>query len=331
MKKNILNYLEQGKYISGEFLAKKMGISRVGIWKQIQKLKMLNYDIISQQNSGYCLVSKPDLLLVDEIQDQLETDFIGHKIFYYHEVESTNNTAKKKAQSAQEVIPEGTLVIAEKQLGGKGRIGRRWFSPQGGIWLSIILYPHLSPAYIPRITLVTAVALARAIRRLTKIQPLIKWPNDILIQEKKICGILTEMSAELDTINWLVIGVGINVNILHDEFPDEIKDISISLQEILNEKISRIELVKIFLKQFEVYYQLLCKNKSELILEEWKKYSYTLGRHIKVKSGDRIISGKAVDISRNGALIIKKDNGESEEIISGTVLNKSKEIDRYEE
>ncbi len=198
MKKNILKYLEKNKYISGEILAEKLGISRVAIWKQIKKLKDLHYGIISHQNLGYCLISRPDLLLPDEIQKGLDTDYMGHKIYYYRELESSNITAREKARSKRDEASEGTVIITEKQTGGKGRLGRKWFSPEGGIWLSIILYPHLSPAYIPRITLITAVAVVKAIKELTRIQGLIKWPNDILIHEKKVCGILTEMSAELD-------------------------------------------------------------------------------------------------------------------------------------
>ena len=327
MKKNILEYLEKNKYISGEILAEKLGISRVAIWKQIKKLKTLHYNIISHQNLGYCLVSKPDLLFPDEIQNNLITDFIGKRIFYYQKTESTNIIAKEKAQSKKDKVFEGTLVIAEKQTGGKGRLGRKWFSPSGGIWLSIILYPDLSPAFIPRITLVTAVAIVKAIRELTRVQALIKWPNDILIHEKKVCGILTEISAELDIINWLVVGLGINANIEHSEFPPEIESISISLQEILKQKISRVKLVQIFLQEFEKYYQMLNEKKSDFIFKEWKMYSNTLGRKIKIKSGNQIISGKALDINNKGALIVQKANGECLEIISGTILNESKEKD----
>ena len=320
MKENILKYLEKNKYISGEILAKKLGISRVAIWKQIKKLKDLHYGIISHQNLGYCLVSRPDLLLPDEIQKGLDTDYMGHKIYYYRELESSNITAREKARSKKDEVSEGTVIITEKQTGGKGRLGRKWFSPEGGIWLSIILYPHLSPAYIPRITLITAVAVVKAIKELTQIQGLIKWPNDILIHEKKVCGILTEMNAELDLINWLVIGLGINANIDHGEFPKEIKDISTSLKEILKQKISRVKLVQLFLREFEKCYNMLNRKESAIILNEWKLYSHTLGRKIKVKVGDRVVIGQATNINDKGALVIKKDNGECLEIISGTIL-----------
>lgn len=320
MKENILKYLEKNKYVSGEILAEKLGISRVAIWKQIKKLKDLHYEIISHQNLGYCLVSRPDLLLPDEIQKGLDTDYMGHKIYYYRELESSNITAREKARSKKDEASEGTVIITEKQTGGKGRLGRKWFSPEGGIWLSIILYPHLSPAYIPRITLITAVAVVKAIKELTRIQGLIKWPNDILIHEKKVCGILTEMSAELDLINWLVIGLGINANIDHGEFPEEIKDISTSLKEILKQKISRVKLVQLFLREFEKCYNMINRKESALILNEWKLYSHTLGRKIKVKVGNRVVIGQATNINDKGALIIKKDNGECLEIISGTIL-----------
>jgi len=320
MAENILNYLKKDSYVSGEILAEKLGISRVAIWKQIQKLKDLNYEIISHQNLGYCLVSAPDLLLPVEIQKSLATNYIGQKIYYYRELESSNLTAKEKARSKKNTVPEGTVIISERQTGGKGRLGRKWFSPTGGIWLSIILYPHLSPAYIPRITLITAVAVVRAIKELTGIQGQIKWPNDILIQGKKVCGILAEMSAELDLINWLVIGLGINVNIDHEEFPVELKDITISLMDILKQKISRIKLVQLFLREFEKCYNMLNKKESLALLNEWKLYSYTLGKKIKIKTGNKIITGQAMDINDKGVLIVKQDNGEYIDIISGTIL-----------
>ena len=320
MAENILNYLKKDSYVSGEILAEKLGISRVAIWKQIQKLKDLNYEIISHQNLGYCLVSAPDLLLPVEIQKSLATNYIGQKIYYYRELESSNLTAKEKARSKKNTVPEGTVIISERQTGGKGRLGRKWFSPTGGIWLSIILYPHLSPAYIPRITLITAVAVVRAIKELTGIQGQIKWPNDILIQGKKVCGILAEMSAELDLINWLVIGLGINVNIDHEEFPIELKDITTSLMDILKQKISRIKLVQLFLREFEKCYNMLNKKESLALLNEWKLYSYTLGKKIKIKTGNKIITGQAMDINDKGVLIVKQDNGEYTDIISGTIL-----------
>ena len=320
MTGNILKFLREKEYISGEALAQKLGISRVAIWKQIQKLKDMGYAIIADQNLGYCLISRPDLLIPQEVQGGLFTKYIGKEIYYFPELKSTNIMAKEKALHRAEEINEGTLIIAERQSAGKGRLGREWFSPAGGIWLSIILYPQLPPSYIPRITLMTAVAVVKAIKMCTQIESQIKWPNDILINKKKVCGILTEMSAELDIINWIVVGIGINVNIDHREFPEDIHENTISLKEVLGKVVLRVKLVQIFLQEFEKYYESLKRREFSSILKEWKLYSHTLGRKIRVDMGKRIVTGEAVNINEEGALILKKENGELVEIISGTVL-----------
>jgi len=320
MTKDILKYLREKEYISGEVLAKKLGVSRVAIWKQIQKLKNTGYKIIADQNSGYCLISCPDLLFPQEIQRRLSTTYIGQKIYYFPKLESTHIVAKEKALHRAEGINEGTVIIAERQSAGKGRLGRKWFSPEGGIWLSIILYPRLSPSYISRITLMTAVVVVKAIEKCTQIKTQIKWPNDILINNKKVCGILTEMSAELDIINWVVVGIGVNVNIKRQEFPKGIRERTTSLKEVLGKEISRVKLVQIFLQEFEKYYELLKKRESFTILNEWKLRSHTLGKKIKVNIGEKVIEGEAIDISEEGALILKKKDGELIEIISGTII-----------
>ena len=319
MAKDILKFLREKEYISGEVLAQKLGISRVAVWKQIQKLKDMGYKIISDQNLGYCLVSRPDLLLPQEIQRGLSTTYIGKKIFYFPELESTNIMAKEKALHRAEGIDEGTLIITEKQSAGKGRLGRKWFSPTGGIWLSIILYPQLPPSYIPRITLMTAVAVVKAIKICTQIEPQIKWPNDILISEKKVCGILTEMSAELDMINWVVVGIGINANIEHQDFPEDIQENTISLKEVSGKEVLRVMLIQIFLQEFEKYYDKFKRKEFLSILEEWKLNSHTLGKKIRVDMGEKIITGEAVNINEEGALILKKEDGKLINIISGTI------------
>lgn len=320
MANDILKYLKEKEYVSGEVIAQKLGISRVAVWKQIQKLKDMEYKITSDQNLGYCLVSRPDLLLPQEIQRGLSTNYIGKEIYYFPELKSTNIIAKEKALHRAEGIDEGTLIIAERQSAGKGRLGREWFSPAGGIWLSIILYPQLSPSYISRITLMTAVAVVKAIKVCTRIESQIKWPNDILIDEKKVCGILTEMSAELDMINWVVVGIGINVNIDIRDFPKDIQENTISLKEISGKKISRVKLVQTFLQEFEKYYESLKRREFSSILKEWKLYSHTLGKKIRVDIGEKIITGEVIDINESGALILKKEDGELVEIISGTII-----------
>lgn len=316
----ILKFLREKEYVSGEVLAQKLGISRVAVWKQIQKLKNAGYKIISDRNLGYCLISRPDFLLPQEIQKGLSTNYIGKEIYYFPELKSTNIMAKEEALDGAEGIGEGRLIIAEKQSAGKGRLGRKWYSPAGGIWLSIILYPQLPPSYISRITLITAVAVIKAIKICTQIESQIKWPNDILINEKKVCGILTEMSTELDIINWVVVGIGINVNMDLQKFPENIQANAISLKEVLGKEVLRVKLAQTFLQEFEKYYDKLKRKKFYSILREWKLYSHTLGRKIRVDMRGGIITGEAIDINESGALIIKKKDGKLIEIISGTII-----------
>jgi BirA family biotin operon repressor/biotin-[acetyl-CoA-carboxylase] ligase len=320
MTSNILKFLREKEYISGEALAQRLGISRVAVWKQIQKLKDMGYEIIADQSLGYCLITRPDLLIPQEVERRLFTKYTGKEIYYFPELKSTNMMAKEKTLHRAKGISEGTLIIAERQSAGKGRLGREWFSPAGGIWLSIILYPQLPPSYIPRITLMTAIAVVKAIKICTQIESKIKWPNDILINEKKVCGILTEMSAELDIINWVVVGIGINVNINHREFPEDIQENTISLKEVSGKEVLRVRIVQIFLQEFERYYESLKRREFSSILKEWKLYSHTLGRKIRVDMGERIVTGEAVNINEEGALILKKEDGELIKIISGTVL-----------
>ena len=316
----VLKYLKEDKYISGKVIAQELNISRVAVWKQIQRLKEMGYNIISNQNQGYCLHSRPDLLLPQELQSGLSTCYMGKEIFYFPEVESTNLTAKEKLLSRKKAIKEGTVIIAEEQKKGKGRLGRSWFSPRGGIWLSVILYPPLSPAYIPRITLMTAVVVVKALRECASIEPRIKWPNDIFLKEEKIGGILTEMNAELDIINWVIVGVGLNVNIDYQDFPEELRDKSTSLKEVLGRKISRVKLGQVLLQEFEKYYEQLKRKEFLPILEEWKAYSSTLGKDITLDTGEKIIQGRAVDISPEGTLLLRKEDGELVQIISGTII-----------
>jgi len=315
----VLLYLSHKKYITGERLSNYLGLSRVAVWKQIQKLKELGYVISADNKKGYRIVSSPDILLPFEIHGNLHTKFIGKQIFYYNKVNSTNSVAKKAIRDRRIHLPEGTVIIAYEQTAGRGRLGRTWHSPYGGVWMSIILFPDLEPAYISKITLMAAVVLVQSLKTLFNIPALIKWPNDIILEDQKLCGILTEMSAESDRINYVVEGIGVNANIDMEQFPEEIRKQSTSLQEILGKQISKIRFTRLLLENFEKYYDLLQRKQFMPILKEWKLNADTLGRNITVLSAGQVISGEAVDITSEGALVIKKENGETVSILSGTV------------
>lgn len=316
----ILSYLSEGLFISGEELSNKLAFSRIDIERQIQQLTQLGYDISVDNQKGYRIISRPDILLPFEIKNKLTTNYIGQTVYYFPELTSTNAFARQKLLEKAEKVPEGTLFIAEKQSDGVGRLGRQWISPSGGIWLSIILYPQLAPSGMPRITLMTAVVIAKTIHQLFSLKVNIKWPNDILFHDKKVCGILTEMSANTGKIRWVIVGIGINTNNDLSEFPEDIQKESISLKGITGEAISRIAFVQHLCVEFEKYYEVFQKNDFSFILDEWRTYSHCIGEKIKMNAGGKVIAGEVIDISEEGALILKKDNGRIVKIISGTLL-----------
>ena len=315
----VLLYLSDKKYITGERLSKYLGISRVAVWKQIQKLKKLGYLIAADTKRGYCIISRPDILLPTEIQRNLHTKYIGKQIYYYDRINSTNSVAKNAISDKRIHLQEGTVIIANEQTAGRGRLSRTWHSPHGGVWMSTVLFPDLEPAYISKITLMTAVVLVQSIKALFNIPALIKWPNDIIIEDQKLCGILTEMSAESDRINYVVVGIGVNANIDREQFPEEIRKQSTSLQEILGKQISKTRFARIVLENFEKYYDLLQMKQFATILKEWKINAHTLGKKITVESAEQTILGEAINVTTEGALVIKTENGEIVHILSGTV------------
>ncbi len=311
------------KFVSGEQLGIKFKISRTAIWKSIQRLRAKGYRITAHKKEGYKLISVPDFLLPQEIQDGLKTKFIGKNIYYFRKIPSTNEHAKKLAMKG---IEEGTVVIAERQTRGKGRLGRHWASPAGGIWLSVILRPKFTPQDAPIITMAATLAVARAIEEVTEINAKIKWPNDVVIevkkksqtkkpQVKKVCGILTEMAAEIARINYVIVGIGINVN---NKIPRDLRSIACGLNEQQYD-INRSLLAKRLLEKLEYYYCLMLEKRSAHIIKECRKLSVILGEMVKVRFPDRIITGRAININDKGSLILKLKNNTRQEIIAGDI------------
>ncbi len=299
------------KYISGERLSQKFGVSRTTIWKYIKYFRKAGYKIESSSKLGYQLVESPDKLLPEEIRLGLETKKIARKIFYFKQVKSTNTIATQKAK---EGAPEGTIVVAEEQKKGRGRMGRDFICPNGGLWFSIILRPEIKVMLATRITYLVAVAVAETINDLGSIKAEIKWPNDILIANKKVCGILTEMSAEIDLINYLVVGVGVNINFSANIFSGELEDKATTLLTELGYEINRVEFFQSLLKNIEKLY--LNLDDFETVLNRWKELNCTLGKTVTIKDNRREVTGKAVDINQDGALILKVA-GEKKEVYSG--------------
>ena len=304
----------KGTYLSGENISKNFSITRSAVWKQINTLRERGYIIKSSPRLGYCLAESPDLLLPEEIWSKCDLTILGSKIHYHSVTGSTNEDAKKLAQ---EGAPDGTLVIAEKQQKARGRMGRSWNSPEEGLWFSIILRPHLAPVEAPKLTIMTAVAAAEAIIQTTGVDVKIKCPNDIIADGKKVCGILTEMSAEMDAINHVIVGVGINVN--NDDFPEELMDKSIPLKQIKGQKVNRIELLSTLLEIFEHYYIKAEAEGFSQIFERWRSLCTNLGQKVKITRKNESFKGTALDIDESGALLVKTISGEVIRVLSGDV------------
>lgn len=317
MRQDILDYLlaHKGEFISGQKISDALGISRTAVWKHIRVLKERGYVIESFTKKGYRLLEAPDLLKPDIIHQGLQTKILGHQMYYYEKVDSTNMLAKQMANKEE---PEGTVIIAEEQTGGKGRLNRSYFSPFAqGLWFSVILRPDFSPMEISKMTLLAAVALAKAFHKAGLTSCGIKWPNDILVQGRKLVGILTELNASAEKINYLVMGIGINTDITRKDMPHELQRTATSFAM---EKVSvnRNELLQEVLLQLENEYMLAKKEGFAPILAEWKTLSCTLGQNVEVRALDKKIIGKAIDLDESGNLIVDTGTG-LEKVVAGDV------------
>jgi BirA family biotin operon repressor/biotin-[acetyl-CoA-carboxylase] ligase len=319
MKEKILERLrtEPGKYVSGEEISHDLGVSRTAIWKHVQSLRDDGYEIESSRRLGYRLAAVSDRMLPTEIQRVLHSRVFGQKIHHFRRVSSTNLVAR---EMAREGTAEGTLVVAEEQTHGRGRLGREWVSPAGtGIWMSLILRPSIPPTDAPRLTLAAAVAVADAVGEIVGISPEIKWPNDLLFGGKKFCGILTEMDAEMERVNFVILGIGINVNQLASDFPEPLRSLATSLRETCGRRVSRPDLVCRILERLEDRCRQTVSTDFEQILTAWRANSTTLGRPVTVTSVAGTIEGLAEDVDADGSLLVRLDNGVLQRVMAGEV------------
>ena len=299
-----------GNFVSGEEIAEKLNVTRTSIWKNIQSLKQFGYDIESRGKLGYKLNRIADVLLPAAVQSGLNTKIVaaGSRMIHKISLDSTNKLAKRLACNGAE---DGTVVVAEEQTGGKGRLERNFFSPRGkSILFSVILRPHCLPKDAPKFTLMAAVAVANAMKRFN-LPAQIKWPNDIMFDGRKVVGILTEMSAQIERVNYIVVGIGINANIAAEEFPPEIKKIATSLAEINGGEISRVDFFRAVLEELDKLYCVVNDEGFGKIFEQWRQFNITLGHEVKVIAADtgEEFFGIAEDIDEDGALIVRTEKG----------------------
>lgn len=319
MKEAILRLLKERRpeYVSGEELCKSLDVTRTAVWKHIQALREDGYEIDARPRTGYQLAGVPDRLYPEEIRDGLTTRFIGRKVYYCPSVSSTNDLARELAVKGS---GDGSLVVAEEQIGGKGRLGRGWYSPRyKGIWFSLILRPPVNPAEASQVTMMAAVALASAVREETGIEVGIKWPNDLLAEGKKLCGILTELSAEMDRINHLVVGVGLNVNQDPEDFQEEVRGTATSLKVEAGRAVARVKLLQASLAEFERWYTIWLAQGFSPILARWKEMTVTLNRPVRIHTLNKSWDGWAEDVDKDGALLLRLPGGELQRVVSGEV------------
>lgn len=318
IKDQIILYLaeKKGDWVSGESLTKKLAVSRSTIGKHISQLKSDGYPIESSPKKGYLLQKTSELLVPIRIREGLETKVLGKRdIAYFTETDSTNTRAKDLAVRG---APEGALVLSEKQTKGRGREERNWFSPsRDGIYLSLVLRPAIPPGEAPRITLLTAVAVAEALLSLTSLKIAIKWPNDILVGGKKLAGILTEIGTQGDSIDYVVVGLGLNVNT--PRFPDDIRDKATSMLTETGKRFSRVKVIREYLKWYEAYYEVFKNIGFEPIRKRWRELTNMIGQQITVQMIDKRYSGEVQDIDKDGALIITDRTGKAHRIVFGDV------------
>jgi len=317
LKNLILEKLKQDKgYISGQALSKNFGVSRTAIWKHINELRKTGYNIESSSKKGYKLAGVPDLLDSRELlipQGQL----IGREIIHFEKIDSTNNYAKK---IANEGSPHGTLVVAEKQTLGRGRMGREWKSYSSeGLWFTIVLKPDLEPENVQIVTLAASVAVVEGIFEAQGIVCGIKWPNDIILDNCKLGGILTELSAEPGHVNYVVVGIGININQDASTFDDEIRNKATSLKIHTGVPVSRVKLLGSILTRFEEIYNIMLQGNTQEIINRWSRHSVTIGKDVKIIRKDIEYIGLAQAIALDGKLIVKCNDGVVREISAGEI------------
>lgn len=322
----VLKFLQthNTEYLSGQDLSDVLRISRVAVWKHIKKIQDLGYTVESKQKLGYKLISNSELLLPWEITANLKTKIIGKHAYYFDSIDSTQNQALKMAE---DVANNGVIIVAAKQTGGRGRSGREWISPTGGIWISIILHPTFDISITTLFPIASALALSIAIEKTFSIQPELKWPNDLTIKGKKVAGMLVDVSLESNKIESLVLGVGINFDVNAKQIEKSLKGTpnfygvaSLSDQK---QNIKPVQLVQSFLVELEKIYKSLNAKQTKKIISEWTARSSTIGKNVELNTPDSKIKGKAIKIDDDGALVVSENN-KTHRIIAGDVIHLSK-------
>lgn len=304
-------------FVSGESISDELGVSRTAVWKHIRNLRNAGYQIEAVPSRGYQLLQSPDVLMPEAIQSGLECQVVGSQLRCFDETDSTNLQA---CRLGDEGAADGLVVIADRQSAGKGRMGRQWESPEGvNLYASILLRPAILPFEAPKLTFLSAVAVCRAIQKSTGLQPTVKWPNDVLLNGAKVAGLLNEMSSETDRVNYVVLGIGVNLNMRREQFPDDLRYPATSLALELGEPVSRLDFTRVLLQEIDALYRLCLEQGSEPIMAAWTKLCDMMGQAVRVDCNDVQIQGTMVGLGDDGALLVRTGVGHVESVYAGDV------------
>ena len=308
---------KKGGIVSGEEASAALRVTRTAVWKHINSLREVGYLIESVPSRGYRLVDAPDLLIPGEITAGLKSERIGRNILYLRETGSTNEEAFRLAEEGAE---EGTVVVAESQRRGKGRLGRHWVSPPGvNLYCSVILRPAILPVRAAQMTFLSSVAVARAITATTSLRPFIKWPNDLMINGRKVAGLLNEMSAETEKVNFIILGIGVNINMRHEQFPDDLRHPATSLFLETGRPVKRTDFTRTLLETLDHLYGSYLEHGYGPIREEWQAHCNSLGRKVMITFQNSQVVGMAEGIDEEGALLVQLPEGRIERVLAGDV------------
>ena len=319
MEEQVLRLLRKNPsgFVSGQEISRHLEVTRTAVWKRVKSLRHMGYEVEASRRLGYRLVRSPDVLTPSEILPILRTKWIGKRVRYFRTVDSTNSEAYRLALMGAK---EGEIVLAESQEKGRGRVGRQWFSPAFlNLYLSVILRPNIPPHRASLLTLMAAVATADAIEEYAGLHPTIKWPNDILLNGRKIAGLLNEIHSETDRIHFVVLGIGVNLNVDRQRFPQMIRDRATSLKEEMGQKIARKAFLAILLESLEKWYGIFPKDGGASVLNAWRDRAQIAGKQVKISSFDEVIVGRALDVDSEGALLVQMRNGQRKRIVAGDV------------
>ncbi len=304
-------------FVSGERISDELGVSRTAVWKHIRNLRQAGYQIEAIPSRGYQLQQSPDVLMPEAIQSGLDCQLVGSRIISLEEADSTNLQASRLGDEGAD---DGLVVIADRQSSGKGRMGRQWESPGGvNLYASILLRPPVMPFEAPKLTFLSAVAVCRAIKNCTALQPTVKWPNDILLNGAKVAGLLNEMSSETDQVHYVVLGIGVNLNMRAEQFPDDLRYPATSLAIASGKVVSRLAFTRSLLQELDALYQLYLEQGSAPVFTAWTELCDLTGKRVQVDCNNLLIEGTMVGLGDDGALLVRTSAGKIESIYAGDV------------